>query len=340
VHVTLGALLAVFFLAVRLVAGRGLLRTPPARMLAALAGAAAAIGVWVLLFPKALRGPLADVDPAYAKFVLENIAELGHGYTLERFPATLGPAVLAAPWLAWRLWRERSGRRFWAWAYVGICVAVFGALTAGWMRWTIYAGLFSCLVLGDMIARATERIAAQKVAPVWREGGSASVVALVLLGPLAAAYATALVVVPPEKKTEQERAQACSPRLLAGALSRPPWSDRPMVVLTGVNYGAEILYRTPHLVVGTPYHRAARALRETFEAFGAKDDAAVREILARRKVELIAICPGGKEGLNQEKGGFYDRLITGPPAWVRQIALPAEAAAFRLFQVLPGLSPK
>jgi hypothetical protein len=239
------------------------------------------------------------------------------------------------------VWREKFGRWFWAWTYVAICVVVFGVLTAGWLRWTIYAGLFSSLALGDMITRATERIAAaQGISPVAREAGNAVVVAFFLLGPLVTAYATALIVVPPEKKSEHTQAKACSPGLLADALNRPPWSGRPRVILTGVNYGAELLYRTPHHVVGTPYHRSAAALRETFEAFGAKDDAAVREILARRNVELIAICPGGKEGLNQEKGGFYDRLRTEPPAWVRQIALPAEAAAFRLFQVLPDLAPQ
>ena len=339
VHLTLGVLVALFFLAVRLGAARGALRSPLARLGAALAGAAAVAGVWVLLFPKSIRGPMADVDPVYVGFILENITELGPGYTLERFPAILGATVLALPWLVWRLWREgreKPGRWFWAWAYVAICIAVFGALTAGWVRWTVYSGLFPCLVLGDMIARLTERIAAQKLKPVWREAGCALVVAFFLLGPLTAAYATAIVVVPPEKKAERERAKVCSVNLLADVLNRPPWSDRPRTVLMGVNYGAEILYRTRHRVVGTPYHRSASGLRETFEAFAAQDDAFVREILIRRDVELIAICPEGKEGLSREKGGFYDRLKTEPPAWVRETALPAEAAAFRLFQVQPG----
>jgi hypothetical protein len=336
VHATLGALLALFFLAVRLGAARGWMGTPRARAIAALAGAAAATGVWVLLFPKALGGPVPNLEPEYVRFVLENIGELESGATLERFPATLGATVLAAPWLVWRLRREKSGGRFWAWAYVAMCVAVFGALTAGWVRWTIYAGLFPCLALGDMIARATERIAAQQVSPVWREAGSAAVVALLLLGPPAAAYATAIVVVAPEKKAERERAKSCSVGRLADALNRPPWSDRPRTILMGVNYGAEILYRTPHRVVGTPYHRSMKALRETLEAFAAKDDAAVREILRVRDVELIAICPEGKEDPRRVQGGFYDRLTkTPPPAWVREATLPAEAAAFRLFEVRP-----
>ena len=71
----------------------------------------------------------------------------------------------------------------------------------------------------------------------------------------------------------------------------------------------------------------------------AKDDAVVLAILAKRKVDLIAICPeGGNQGLSpqsRQEGGFYRRLATGSlPPWIRAAALPAEAAAFRLFEVL------
>ncbi len=338
VHVTLTALIAAFFLAVTSGAIRGWLPTPLARFVALLTGAGATAAVWVLLFPKALDGPLADVDPAYARFVLGSIAELGPGYTLERFSALLGVAILSLPWLFWRVRREKSGRWFWAWVYVGVCVAIFAALTAGWMRWTIYAGLFSCLALGDMIAHALARIAEQNISPVLREASSAAAVAIILIGPPAVGYATALVVVPPEKRAERELDKSCAGRLLTAALSRAPWSDRPRTILAGVNYGAEILYRTPHRVVGTPYHRAQRAMTDTFAAFAATDDAVVREILTRRGVELIAICPqGGGEGLTENSrraDGFYDRLKNGVlPEGIRDVAMPGEAGAFRLFQV-------
>ena len=337
VHATLGVLLALFFSTVRMAAARGYLQTPPARFSAALAGAVVTVGVWVLLFPKALRGPTADYDPEYVRLLIENLGELQSGATLDRFPATLGATVLALPWLAWRLGREKTGRWFWAWAYVGMCVAIYGALTAGWVRWAIYTGLFPCLVLGDMIARITERIAAAKVAPLLREAASAAVVAFFLLGPPAAAVLAGIAVAPPEKKTERLRASACSVGVLAETLNRPPWSDRPRVILTGINYVGEILYRTAHHGVGMSY-RTERFWRDILDIFAARDDAVVGEIIARRHVELIAICPGGgNEGLSPASrmaGGFYDRLRRGsPPAWIREVALPVEAAKFRLFEV-------
>ena len=342
VHATLGVLLALFFFVVGRV--QNLLQTPLARAVAATVGAVTVIGAWVLLFPKALRGPLADVDPDFARLLAEDLGELGSVVTLERFPVTLGAAVLAAPWLLWRLARagpdDSPGRR-WGWMYVGLCVAIFAALTAGWARWAVYGALFPCLALGDLIARATERImAAPNIPPFWRETGSAAVVAFFLLGPLAAGYATALILVPPERKIENAKASGCSGRLLADVLARPPWSDRPRAILMGLNYVGEVLYRTPHHTVGMAYHRSEKALRDTLEAFAAKDDAVVREILTRRNIELVAICPGvATEGLSPESrasGGFYDRLRTGsPPTWVRAIEMPSEAGSFRLFEVPP-----
>jgi hypothetical protein len=338
VHATLGALIALFFIAVRVVGGRGHLQTPPARAITALAGGGIALGLWVLVFPRALGGPLAGVDPAFAHYLADNLGELQSGASLERFPATLGATVLAAPWLAWRLWRERDGARFWAWVFVALCVAAFAALTAGWIRWMIYAGVFPCLALGDMVARASEKIAASGGTRARREAAAAAVVALVLLGPPAAAYVAAFKLAAGETNAGRSGADACAGRRLAAALSRPPWSDRPRAILMGMNYVGEILYRTPHRTVGMAYHRAEQTLRDTLDAFAATDDAVARAIIDRRRIELIAICPGFLvEGLSPEsraEGGFYDRLTKQPPAWVRRIETLPEAAAFRLFEVV------
>jgi hypothetical protein len=339
VHATLGALIALFFVAARLAGRRDYLRTPLARALAALAGAAIAIGIWVLIFPKALGGPLAEVDPAFARYLDDNLGELQSGASLERFPATLGATALAAPWILWRLRRERAGARFWSWVLVALCVAAYAALTAGWIRWMIYAAAFPCLALGDLIARASERIAALGVGRAGREAAGAAVVAVVLLGPQAAAYATAFKLAAGETNAGRSGADVCAGRRLAAALNRPPWSDRPRAILMGMNYVGEILYRTPHRTVGMAYHRAPQSLRDTLDAFAATDDALARDIIRRRNIELIAVCPGfSVEGLSprsKAEGGFYDRLLKRPPAWVRRVETPPEAAAFRLFEVLP-----
>lgn len=339
VHATLGALIALFFFALRWPAARGWLRTPPARAIAALAGGGITVGMWVAIFPKALGGPLADVDPVFARYLAENLGELQSGASLEWFPATLGASVLAAPWIVWRLRRERTGPRFWAWVFVAMCVAAFAGLTAGWIRWMIYASLFPCLALGDMIARATERIAAWNGPRAGREAAAAAVVAIVLLGPPAAAYVSAFGQAGGETAVGRSGAESCSGRRLADALNRKPWSDRPRAILMGMNYVGEILYRTPHRTVGMAYHRAPQTLRDTLDAFAATDDAVAREIIGRRGIELIAICPGFPvEGLSPEsraEGGFYDRLTKQPPAWVRRIETAPEAAAFLLFEVLP-----
>jgi hypothetical protein len=299
VHATLGVLIAGFFAAARALAGR--LRTPLARMLAALAGAALAVGPWVRLFPKALQGPLADVDPDDVAFLARNITELGAGLTLERFPALLGATAVAIPWLAWRLKQEGPWSRRWAWALVAGAVLTFGALAAGWACWSVYAGLFPCVAIGDLVARATERIATMKIGRINRELASATTLAAVLVVPPALSFATLSLTMPPGEKAVIAGAHACAGRHLAEALNRPPWPERPRTILMGFNYVGEILYRTPHRTVGMAHHRAERTVRDTMNAFAARDDAAAREIIDRRGIELIAICPGfPNEGLSPE----------------------------------------
>jgi hypothetical protein len=109
--------------------------------------------------------------------------------------------------------------------------------------------------------------------------------------------------------------------------------------MTGANYAGEIMYRTRHGVVASPYRKGYEGLRDALRFFGATDEKSARDILDRRNVDLIAICPiFGLEAAGKSLGAgtMYDRMIAGrSPAWMREIELPAGASAFRLFEVLP-----
>ena len=340
VHAALGVLVLTGF---ALLHGVGRLRPWRGRLERALAGGACGalvLGAWYGLFPGIGRGPMVDFDPEVVALIFAATAEYMPGYTLDQFPAKLGATVLSAPWLVWRLWRERDGDRRWAWIHLALSVAFYGAITAAWGRWGIYAALFPCVALADMVVRITDRIVAGKGSRLVRESGCELVVGGFLLGPLAAAYAAMKVFTPKERGAQLQNMKTCSARPLAAALARPPWSDRSRVVITGANIAGEIMYRTPHGVVASPlYRKGYEGLRDALRFFSSTDERLARDILDRRKVDLIAICPAfGLEvaGKSLGPGTIYDRMIAGrPPVWVREIDLPAEASAFRLFEVLP-----
>ncbi|MCC7015858.1 MAG: hypothetical protein IT564_01475 [Rhodospirillales bacterium] len=365
VHATLGIFVLAGF---ALLHGLGRLRPWRGWFERALAGGACGalvLGAWYGLFPGFARGPMVDYDPETVALIFAATAEYVPGDTLDRFPVTLGVTALAFPWLFWRLWRERARREGadnlkyasgrgtgsldlaasaagsgrWAWIHLALCVAFYGAITAAWGRWGIYAGLFPCVALGDMVLRITNRIMAGKGSRLARESGCALVVAGFLIGPLAAAYAAIKVFTPKERTAQLQSMKTCSGRPLAAALAAPPWSDRSRVVMTSANIAGELMYRTPHGIVASSYRKGYEGWRDTLRFLSSTDEKRARGLLDRRKVDLIAICPAFGFEMAGDKlgpGTMYDRMITGrAPAWMREIALPASASAFRLFEVLP-----
>jgi len=69
--------------------------------------------------------------------------------------------------------------------------------------------------------------------------------------------------------------------------------DRRKTILAHFNHGPELLYRTGHAVVASPYHRNTAGLLDTHRAFGSEDDRAAREVAARRGIDLVLLCRDG-----------------------------------------------
>ena len=86
-------------------------------------------------------------------------------------------------------------------------------------------------------------------------------------------------------------------------------------------------------------HRNMPGVYDSYQVFSGRDEAAVRNILVKRKADIILMCPNSSHDsyflFDGRAGTFYQRLITGtPPAWVRKIPLTGKAAeAFRMFEV-------
>lgn len=339
VHAALGVLVLMGF---ALLQGIGRLRPWQGKRERTLAGGACGalvLGAWYGLFPGIGRGPMVAYDPEMVALIFVATAEYLPGYTLDQFPVKLGAPVLSAPWLVWRLWRERGGRQRWAWVHLFLGVAFYGTITAAWGRWGIYAALFSCVALAEMVLHITNRIRDGEGSRPLREAGCALVTGGFLLGPLGVAYVAMNVFAPQERNVQLQNIKICSARPLAAVLARPPWSDRPRIIMTGANYAGELMYRTPHGVVASSYRMGYEGLSDTLAFFRSTNEKPARALLDRRKVDLIALCPAfGLEvaGKSLGAGTMYDRIIAGrAPIWIREVDLPAEASAFRLFEVLP-----
>ncbi len=309
------------------------------KLLVGVACAAAALGGWLWLFPDAVHGPMAKVAPEVKALVYSFILEYETALAPERFPALLGGTLLALPYLAWRAPEVLADSRRWAWLFLILSILVYGALSVAWVRWSVYIGLFPCVVLGEAVQRAIARIQATTTPRFWRELMSALTVMGVIVGPLAAAAVSGWAF-GVDNSTLQGKRDVCRTKLLADMLNEPPWADRSRIVLTGVGHGPELVYRTPHQVIGSLYHRNTAGLVDTVRIFTDKEDGIARDIIDRRGIDLVAICPPtGNDGgslKSLEPGALYQRLSAGEtPSWLRRIEAPARASAFQVYEVVP-----
>ena len=327
VHLTLAALVLAAWSAIALVERMGRGPGGPAGRLAVGTVAAVAVGtVLLILFPRFLHGPEADIGATLFP-VLDTIHEyrpLGDATNLLGY---VGGALFALPVLARRLWCERHGPRLWAWVLVAAATLVYVGLTVDWIRWAPYAGLFLALGLANLLVTA-DRAMTARMALAARIPAKIAVFVLVVLGPIALGGAIA-----PGK----EKAVACPLEAMTGFLAEGPWGTEGRTVLTAANFGPRILYETPHRVIATVHHRNEDGLLDSIRILrAATDEEALKEI-RRRGIDVIILCPGypGNHYARPDDGVgvFHGRLLGGHAIdWIREEPLPADLAArFRLF---------
>jgi hypothetical protein len=105
------------------------------------------------------------------------------------------------------------------------------------------------------------------------------------------------------------------------------YADRAHTILASNFSGPELLYRTKHNVVATPYHRNGSGILDSIDVLEWRDNMASQAIVDRRQIDLILVCPpsgnSGKVGLHNK----YPR-----PRWLREIKFPT-GNRFLLFEV-------
>ncbi|MDJ0935428.1 MAG: hypothetical protein QNI93_08525 [Kiloniellales bacterium] len=356
VHLSLALLMAGFWTIAALPNRRGLLDRPAPRLVAGLAGAAAALACLHLLFPRVLGGPMVDVHPEIRDIWLDRVTEMQPVFPdsargLEQFLTSFGSGLLGLAFLAWILARDRDRVRRRAWAAIALAIAVTLPLGILHLRMAGFAALVLVIPLTELAGRLLH----------W-SGGIASLLprallrGLVLAGTVAGGLAAAQAVVPSAERAAGEpetgargaavpaKGKVCALPALAAHLTATQGATD-LALLALLDHGPELLYRTPYSVVATPYHRNGPGIIDAHAAMTAGDPEAARQILEARGIDLVLLCPQPVEemffaprpGAAGQGQTLYTRLLTGrPPAWLRPVALPPELAArFKLFAVQP-----
>jgi hypothetical protein len=315
----------------------------PYRRLTAIgiAGVAAA-AVLLTLFPDLIAGPLGGADPRLEGIWQRRVAE-NHALmptTLQQtgeFLFFIGTVAVAIPYAVVAGWRHRTDPRCMPWFFIAAVCTVYFLLALTRFRLAPYAELASTLALADMIARVigwSERhLDKVRCLLVY---GTASF-ALMFGGALSGLYIMTLSA----KASNGQTNPKCGISEIAPLLNDPNGlGARPLVIAALLDRGPEILYRTRHSVVSTPYHRNSAGIWDTYRIFASPDEAESRTIIARRGVDLLLLCPSSAERrfFDRKTAGsnLYSHLLDGKtPNWLAPVAIDSNAASgFRLFRVL------
>jgi hypothetical protein len=335
-YVTAAAATGVAFAALAALGGRP--HGWPLRLLAGIAAGLAAAGIVFALFPECLQGPYAAVDPWLAANWIDAIAEAKPwwaslfelpAYTLAvGIPPLLGLAVIGA-----RIFSRREDRAEWlvlalflTFATLVMLLQVRGARLATMPAIPAAAWLIAGLQERYLATRAPGAVAAL-VAGWFGFAGVLVTVAVGALVWLAPGPAREIL------QTRADRAQCLMPAAFADLAALPP--ER---IMAPIDLGSHLLLDTPHSVVAAPYHRNEAGVLDTFAFFNGPI-AEARDILTRRGIGLVVVCPAMPEmlGLADAADDSFVRLrATGAlPSWLADVSL---GGPLEVYAVLPVAS--
>jgi len=312
----------------------------PTRLASILIGTALLALFVFIFFPKFYKGPYADIDPRLADIWLNNVAEMqpliSSTSSMTIAVQVIGGVIISIPFVVCMLFRQnRELRR--GWVYILLGVVVFGAAAIfQYIRWSYYAQAtvvipMTALMVGVLYRRRN------RSSGILKALRNILVKLLFTVGLLFAGAAAQVLI------TGEIEAPPKIPMIdLCEYLNEPAASaGRKLRILTHIDVGEEILYRTEHEVIGTPVTIRGSGLLDTFDMMGAKTDRQTLQQIRRRQITSIIILLALRESLvydkSQPTATFSGRLRSGViPDWLTKIQLPDNIAdSFIMFEVKP-----
>ena len=347
VHIFTLALPAAFFAAVRATEGRfPMWAQMPLRLSLIVVAAAGACGLVAAFFPQFFGGPYVDVNPRVLSVWLDKVQEVRALISVERplrslreVVFLLGHVIAAVPVLIW-LVRRTKGAECHGWIFIAIAVGAFVPLTLYQARWATYAEFVLVIPYAVLMGVTLDALHRQLGSGNGRRVLLSMSRAFVVVG-FTSVFLLFGAVLHRLEASSDVGAGKCPLTPMAIHLgTNPELGKTSRRVLAFMFDGPEIVYRSPHAVVATPYQRNTAGILDTYDFFAATDEAQAREIVDRRGIELVLLCRHGNEAQQYKGVGsaptLYDRLVAGDaPAWLRNWPLPDNLAGnHALFEVI------
>jgi hypothetical protein len=304
-----------------------------------LAGTAAVALMTLLCFPKFYKGPMANVDPRIIPIWLSKVNEVQPLFSRSD-PLTIPlqliiSFVLSMFFLFYLILRKKRNENWVCWIFILFAAAVFFLISIYQVRWIAYAQILliipmtAFMVLLRQMGPKTGFLKTLK---------NVSIVMVFSLGLLLLSLLADEIIT--KGDSDKDRQKIPLIKMCKYLDEGAKWQRQSLRILTYVDFGAEILYRTRHEVIGTPYHRNSEGILDTYDIITADTDQRALEIIQKRGIDLILLYQKSNESRFYSKPAqtstFYRRLREGKvPNWLRNVELPCDlSSSFLLFEIV------
>ncbi len=297
------------------------------------------------IYPLFFAGTMAEVDPRILPIWLDRVLEMRplvpkDRQTLGSFIFYLGGVTLVTPLFIALLAEARGSARFFALLFIALACALLSAVAIQHLRFSGYAELafvMSFAVVLDRFLLWSARIDSDLLRGLLR----GAFVGILLLGPIMVGATLMAKQAEATDAAGQPLAGCRVDRVAAYLESDPRWSRAPQTILAYMDIGPELLYRTRHRVIGTPYHRNGHGIYDGHRMLSTADPNTARAMIEQRRVDLVLLCRTSSERAfyadREGDGGLYQQLDRGlAPDWLQAVELPAslqgEALLYRVLR--------
>jgi hypothetical protein len=307
------------------------------KILVTLLGGIVTLLTLLLLFPDFLKGPYAVMNPKAVQLWLQYVQEVkplasSNQQGLADILIWLGPALIAFPYSIMRFLKARHP----VWLFLVIAQLIFISISIYQIRWIYYATPIIMLPYAISVSELLHKLNTSLKFP-WLAITRACLIVL-----SASVFSFAGLLLTPDQPSstnkqttefQKSASNASSFAFFCKYLNTLP----PKTILCFLDSSPEILYRTHHKTIGSPYHRNSEGILDNYEILSAENDVLAQKLIQKRSITLILLDKQSNESsfYSNSPNSLYHRLLDGnPPLWVKSFPLPENFKnRFQLYQI-------
>jgi hypothetical protein len=297
---------------------------------------ASGLAIW-LVFPSFYRGPMAGINKALIPIWLSRVSEIQPLWSLDPYHMTIiiGSIILFLLYFIYLVVTKRFKNHFNLLIPLISGFAIFFPLGVYQIRMDYYLLVIIIMLLAVFLDDIITSISNSKLSNFSKPLLRVVVMLLFILGLPGIGIATSL-----DNDTKSETIEPDLKTLSSFLNDYQQTNPTAETILTFLDFGPELLYRTDFNLISTPYHRNDQGILYNYQVMAEDSMEQAQKPLAERSVDMLILCPESLEKhfykTTLDQSTFYERLIAGEnPAFLEEIDLPPELdKTFKVYRII------